>query len=366
MKPLPKNNTIECPRCLMDSSCAGFYISSDGNCNFCCDATSSLSKSTGTDIATLLNEIQQSGSNKEYDCIAGISGGVDSCFAIHKAVSLGLRPLVIHFDNGWNSSLATHNIYRIVSSLNLRLITHVVDWNQYRTLLDAFLKSHVIDLELIYDNAMLAVNYRIAQEFSCKYIISGSNKSTESIKTPSNWNWIKSDSTNIAAIARLFDCNIDGFPTFSTIDKIYYKLSGYKWIPLLDYFSYDKKAAFEELHSCYGYLSYPFKHYESIFTRLYQGFILPVKFSVDKRMMHYSALILSNQLDRDEAARLLSDISYPSIDLLRQDISYFLTKMSWSIEDLQSYLLSPPIPHDNYKSSAHLYRLLQRISRHVK
>ena len=344
---------------------------SKGNCNYCSDfildVKDSSSNVFNNNLEGLMKDIKHSGKNKKYDCIIGVSGGVDSSWVLVQAVKLGLKPLAVHMDNGWNSELAQNNINNLVKSLNVDLHTHVINWGEYRDLMDAFFKADVVDVELLYDNAMYAVNYNLARKFHIKYILSGMNKSTEGLKIPYNWNWFKFDKRNIKDIAKkLGNIKIKTFPSFGTLDYIKCTfLSKTKWEPFLDYIDFNKNHALKELVENYGYTPYEYKHAESIFTRFYQGYLLVKKFQIDKRKVHLSTLIISNQMQREEAVEILKSDVYNEHDL-EMDIKYFLKKMKWSLNDLNDYLKRPEVKHDAYKSEREVYFRLLNFYKKVR
>jgi hypothetical protein len=263
-------------------------------------------------------------------------------------------------DNGWNSELAQNNIANLVNGLGVDLYTHVIDWSEYRALMQAFFAADVIDIELLYDNAAAAVCYQQAKKFGVRYILAGSNQATEGMAFPQGWNWFKLDVRNIKALGKRFaGVRLRTFPTLSSIDYIVYEsLLGIRWISFLDYLPFNKFQALDSLECHYGYKRYPFKHYESIFTRFYQGYILPRKFGVDKRLLHLGTLVASGQMAREEALHGLSGIPYPSQEDLDSDIRYFLKKMGWNASDLAAYLERPEVRHDAYPSERKLFDVL--------
>ena len=178
-----------CNNCLMDTTASDIKFDEKGNCNFCTEFKFRKKKlhNKKIKIEDLVSKIKNDGKNKKYDCIIGISGGVDSSYSLIKACELGLNPLAVHLDNGWNSELAQHNISKLIRTYNVDLYTHVINWKEYRNLQEAFLKANVIDIELLMDNAMLAVNYKLASKYNIKYILSGTNTATEGFKIPENW-----------------------------------------------------------------------------------------------------------------------------------------------------------------------------------
>lgn len=361
------NKSVVCKRCLMDTTAPDIVFDDKGFCNFCTKFLNETSNVLNLDKAekesrlqNLLLKIKKDGKNKPYDCIVGVSGGVDSSYTIIKAKELGLRPLAVHMDNGWNSELAQNNIANLINGLGVDLHTHVIDWNEYKNLMLAFFDANVLDIELLYDNAMMAVNFQQAAKYGIKYILSGVNTSTEGVDMPEGWNWFKYDKKNIKSIGNIFrTVKIDTFPAIGTLDFIRFKfLNKITWFSFLDYFDYEKKVALEILQSKYNYKPYPYKHYEGVFTRFYQGYILPKKFNIDKRKLHFSTLVLTGQMDRNEAVEALKQTPYPSKQDLDDDKTYFLKKMNWTEEMLDSYLSTPGIEHDKYPSEKELWNKL--------
>jgi len=359
-----------CTRCVMDTSAPDIAFDENGICNYCTDFLSKSSNILFKDAfqrqrerESLVERIKRHGKNKPYDCIVGVSGGVDSSTALVYAKQLGLRPLAVHMDNGWDSELAQNNITNLVRSLGVDLFTHVIDWDEYRNLMQAFFNADVIDVELLYDNAMLAVNYQQAAKYGIHYILAGTNQSTEGMRIPSTWNWFKWDKRNIIAIARQEGIvSFRTFPAIGTWDFIWYTfVRRIKWISFLDYFEYNKFDALQMLQRDFGFKPYPYKHYESIFTRFYQGYILPEKFGVDKRRVHLSTLIVSNQMSRGEALEILEDPPYPSARALEEDKRYFVKKMGWSNDQLEKYISRPGRPHDSFPSEKPLWDSLYRL-----
>jgi N-acetyl sugar amidotransferase len=348
----------------MDTSVSDITFDEKGICNYCSDFLKNSGSILEIDtveqrqkLEALIAAVKKSGKGKKYDCIVGVSGGVDSSWALVQAVKHGLRPLAVHMDNGWNSELAQNNIANLVRALGVDLYTHVIDWEEYKNLMLAFLEADVIDVELLYDNAMFGLNYFQANKYGIKYILSGMNTTSEGMAIPRSWNWHKFDKKNIVEIGKRFrNVKIDTFPAIGTIYFIYSKyVKGIQWVPFPDYFKFNKVDVMKMLEAEYGYKPYPYKHYESIFTRYYQGYLLPIKFNVDKRRVHLGTLVAAGQLSRDLAIRDLEDIAYETQAQLEQDEQYFLKKMGWSKKDLEDYLARPEQPHSAYPSEKHLY-----------
>jgi hypothetical protein len=229
--------------------------------------------------------------------------------------------------------------------------------------MQAFFDADVVDVELLYDNAMFAVNYRLAAKHGIKWILAGTNNSTEGMRMPPGWNWFKFDAHNIRQIAKRR--GVRRLKTFPAIGVLQYVWQEYfrkvKWKSFLDLLDYRKEEALITLESCCGYRRYPYKHYESIFTRFYQGYILPEKFGIDKRKLHLSTLVASQQMSRVEAIRLLSEIPYPSEADLESDRKYFLKKMGWSDSNLLDYINRTAVSHSVYGSEGWLWLFLGKV-----
>lgn len=364
-----------CTRCIMDTSAAGIHFDDEGICNFCEDFlvethrfVPQAPEERDAALAALVADVKAQGKGKKYDCIVGVSGGVDSSWALVRAVQLGLRPLAVHMDNGWNSELAQNNIANLVRGLNVDLYTHVIDWNEIRGLMDAFFASDVIDVELLYDNAMTAINFTQATKYGLRHILSGSNSATEGMRMPVNWNWNKTDKRNIVGISRRFGGpKLKTFPSIGTLEYLrYFVVNRIRWVPFLDYLEYRKAATLEVLTKEYGYKPYAYKHYESVFTRFYQGYILPEKFGVDKRKLHLSNLVITDQMSRDEALESAAGLPYPSQKELELDKNYFMKKMRWDEKKLADYIGRSEVPHDAYPSEAKLFHFLVGIYRKLR
>ena len=352
----------------MDASVPGIRFDADGCCSYCTEflARWNARDSAGAPrrkaaLAAFVEGVRARGKGRPYDCIVGVSGGVDSSWVLVNAVRMGLRPLAVHMDNGWNSELAQNNIANLVRGLGVDLYTHVIDWPEYRGLMQAFFDADVIDVELLYDNAMLAVNCRQAMRLGTRYILSGTNNATEVMRMPAEWSWCKLDKRNIKALGATEGIRLRTFPAIGTLGYVWYTaVRRLRWVWFLDYLDYNKSAALAELQSACGYKPYPYKHYESVFTRFYQGYILPQKFGVDKRRLHFSSMIVSGQMTREQALEGLEGIPYPSEDALEADKTYFVKKMGWTRSQLDDYIQRPPRPHTNHASESRLFEACVR------
>ena len=363
-----------CTRCVMDTSAKEITFDSNGGCSFCTEFLARAGSLIHEDPAikskklnAFVQHVKVRGKNKHYDCVIGVSGGVDSSWVLVQAVKMGLRPLAVHMDNGWNSELAQNNIANLVQKLGVDLYTHVIDWKEYKSLMQAFFDADVIDVELLYDNAMLAVNYKLAATHNVRYILAGTNQATEGMRMPKEWNWFKYDKKNIKSLARHGNVKLKSFPSIGTFGYIWGRsIKKIEWISTLDLMDYNKFEAMQHLQENYGYKPYPYKHYESIFTRFYQGYILPQKFSVDKRRLHLSTLVAAGQLSRESALESLDHIPYPDEKDLEIDRQYFLKKMGWSEEALIAYLSRPEKSHSLYGSEYKLWDYFERSYRWLR
>lgn len=368
-----------CVRCVMDETAPNIQFDDKGICNFCRDFENKLSQlqmlhGDPLKLSNLVEQIKADGKGKPYDCIVGLSGGVDSSFVLHGVVEAGLRPLAVHLDNGWNSELAVANIHALVNKLNVDLYTHVIDWEENRDMQLSMFEAGVIDIELLMDNAMLALNYRMAVKYKLKHVVSGSNSATEGIRMPKSWNHFKLDVLNIKSIHKQFgSVPIKTHLLVGTVDHLRFKYwNKVQWVSWLDYVEYNKQQALAVLISKYGYKPYPYKHYESVFTRFYQGYILPKKFGVDKRKVHLSTLIMSNHMTREDALRDLENPPYDEQQLHR-DRQFILKKFGKDDTWLDAYIKGPCHEHLDYPSelprwNAWLDQLakLKRILRNIQ
>lgn len=346
----------ECVRCVYDSSIDDITFDEKGLCSYCRKYDSLALKYINipesekkTQLESIVGKIKRLGRSKKYDCVLGLSGGVDSSYLAWLAKDLGLRPLVVHFDNGWNSELAVKNIENIVTKLNYDLETFVFNWEEFKDLQRAYFRAGVVDIEVPTDYLIFAVLNKIAAKAGIKYILSGYNYATE-FGMPKGWNIAnKFDNQNLRDIHKRFGkLKLKHFPTFGRYQIFYYeKLKGIETAPLLNYINYVKKDVKNFIIKELDWRDYGGKHYESIFTRFYQGYVLPRKFQIDKRKAHWSALICSGQASKAEA---LVDLQTPplSLELQKQDFDYVTKKLEFSKEEFDMILNSSPVPHDFY------------------
>jgi len=294
------------------------HFNDDGICNYCFEYEAKYKKRVIRDnkgksnLNNIVEKIKKYGKNNQYDCVIGVSGGVDSTYTAYLTHELGLRPLAIHFDNGWNSELAIHNIEKILDKLDIDLYTYVVDWEEFKDVQISFLKSSTPDGEIPTDHAILSTLYDVANKHNIKFIISGNNFVSEGIM-PRLWAYGHIDWKYIKSVHKLFGkIKLQSFPYLNLLKFLWYTFfRGIKSISILNYIDYKKDDAMELITDKLDWKYYGGKHYESNYTKFYQGYILPEKFGIDKRKLHYSALILSNQISREKALKELTKQPYP-------------------------------------------------------
>ena len=302
-----------------------------------------------------LDAIKADGKGKPYDCIMGLSGGVDSSYVAWIAKQYGLRPLAVHFDNGWNSELAVKNIESMVNKLGFDLHTLVVNWEEFRDIQLSYLKASVIDIEVVTDHAISGTIARLCKKYNIRYSLSGSNIVTEFVM-PRSWIFNKSDHVNLLAIHKEFGTvPLKTYPIYSTFYKKY--LRNYlkaESVSLLNYVDYNKEEVKHTISRELGWRDYGGKHYESIFTKFYQAYILPTKFHVDKRKAHLSNLIFSGQMSREEALRELEKPLYPDVEF-RKDYEFVLKKFDLTDAGFQELMSRPIKKHTDYPIERSLF-----------
>lgn len=301
----------------------------------------------------IIKKIKEDGQGQEYECILGVSGGVDSSYLAYIAAQQGLRVLCVHFDNGWNSELAVMNIENVVNKCGFQLYTYVINWKEFRDIQLAYFKANVIDIEAVTDIAIFSALDIICKQFNIKHIIDGRNVVTEVTLPPS---WICKNTSNLKDIHKQFGTiPLKSYPLMSPIRRrIVARQSSFKSWPILNYIPYNKSEVKKIIIDKLNWRDYGGKHYESVFTRFYQGYILPQKFKVDKRKAHLSNLIFSGQITREEALAELLQPIYPQ-ELFETDYEFVLKKLGFTHEEFQAYLKEPAIPHSNYAMSISLF-----------
>ena len=343
-----------CNRCVMDTTDSDIMFDEKGICNHCRQYDESVKRfvfdgEEGKEkLNHIVNEIKKSGKGKEYDCIIGVSGGVDSSYVAYKVKELGLRPLAVHLDNGWDSELAVKNIELFLKKLDIDLDTHVLDWEEFKDLQLSFLKASTPDSEIPTDHAIWTVLYKMADQIKTKYVIFGCNIRTES-HLPRSWSHGHMDWKYINSIQHQFGkLPLNTFPYMNFV-RYNKNLLHHKSINILNYLDYSKKDAMKILENELGWKYYGGKHYESIYTRFYQGYILPRKFGYDKRRMHLSSLICSGEITRSEAMDELKNESYPK-ELQNQDKEYVIKKFGITEGEFEGIMNLPKKRFEDYPS----------------
>lgn len=313
------------------------------------------------DLEQIVNRIKEDGKGKPYDCIMGLSGGVDSSYVAYLCKQYGLRPLAVHFDNGWNSELAVKNIESMVNKCGFDLYTLVVDWEEFRDIHLSYIKASVVDIEVPTDHAIGATLLKLALKHNIKYSLSGSNVYSEFVM-PKSWIFHKGDHINLLDIHKKYGSKkVKTFPLNDTVLKKRVKYAGIQSVNILNYVDYNKQEAKKTIASELGWRDYGGKHYESLFTKFYQAYILPEKFKIDKRKAHLSTLIFSGQLTKNEALEELSQPLYePSV--FSQEKEFFLKKLSLSDNDWDTIMQTPRRSHYDFAIELPLderYKLLK-------
>lgn len=309
-----------------------------------------------TKFESEVKRIREKGIGKRYDCVLGVSGGVDSSYLAYLTKKTGLRPLVVHFDNGWNTELAVKNIENIVKKLELDLYTYVMDWEEFKDLQRAYFKASVIDVEIPTDQLIFGALVKLARKYNVSYILSGWNTVTEGIM-PSAWFYEKKfDSINLLDIhekygnKKIKNLPIMGF--WNSMRNLF--LKKIEVVSLLNYIDYEKAEIKKFLIQQLDWQDYGGKHHESVFTRFYQGYYLPNKFKVDKRKAHLSTLICSGQITRRDALDELKMPTY-NIKLQHEDLEYVTKKLDFTMAEFKEIMDTPPKSHYDFKTDEKLW-----------
>lgn len=353
-----------CANCVMDTSDEAISFDAHGVCDHCNDIRENVlpnweTGEAGTEkLRAMVEDIRKSGKGKEFDCILGLSGGLDSSYMLHLIVNeYGLRPLVFHVDGGWNTDLAVNNIQMLVEKLRLDLYTEVINWEDMRDFQLAFFKSGVPHLDIPQDHAFIATLYHFANKHNIKYIMNGGNISTECVRNPLEWLYYGTDMAQINDIRRRFCTRPLKHYPFSPIlfHKVYLRyLKGVKVVKPLDNMPYTRELAISTLTEQYGWRAYPQKHFESRFTKFYEGYWLPTRFGYDTRRVQYSSLILTGQMARDEALAKLEKPAYDP-DTIEDEFEYIANKLRIPVEELRSYHEMPLKSYRDYKNQSSMF-----------
>ena len=354
-----------CENCVMDTSDSGIIFDENGICDYCLNFQKNIKnfffhgKNKAKIISDYFQKIKKNNKNKKYDCLIGISGGVDSCYLAHIIkTKYNLRPLVVHVDTGWNSKISVNNIEKIIDELDIDLYTEVIDWKEMRDLQLSFFEANHPNLDIPQDHAIFASLYNYAVKNDINYILTGGNFSTECIREPLEWAYHASDLKHIKEIHKLFGKeSLKNFPFCDIFTyKIFYKyFKNINVFQPLNYINYNKVEAMNILEENYKWIRYANKHYESRFTKFYEGYWLRKKFNFDKRRAHFSSLILTNQMTRHQAIKKLKNEPLDEIDI-KNEFRFVCEKLDISQEYLENLMLSENKSFKDYKSN---YKYIQ-------
>ena len=357
----------------MDDTVPDIVFYEDGRCSLCkkydeVSVNEVYYNSFGAQrLEKLVSKIKSGNSKNKYDCLIGVSGGVDSSYlAVLVKEQLGLNPLAVHMDNGWNSELAISNVENLLEKLDIDLVTNVLNWEEFRDLQKSFLLSSITNIEIPTDHAIWATLARTAAKHRIKYIFAGNNVVTEAVM-PDSWLYGSKDLKLIQSIHRQYGKkSLNSYPRLSIFDYAYFFLfRGIKWIPVLNYIPFNKQEAKDILVDRFNWRDYGGKHYESIFTRFFHSYYLPQKFNIDLRKSYSSSLICSNQLSRAEA---LKDLDQPpaKAEILKEDYEYVKKKLGFSDDEFNTIMNSAPKLHLDYKNNEKIWKFFAGIVRFAR
>lgn len=361
-----------CTRCVMDTTDPEIVFNSQGVCNHCIKFDEITSKNWfptkegEQKLAAIFASMKHENRNKDYDCILGLSGGVDSSYLALKLFDAGIRPLVVHVDGGWNSELAVQNIENIVNYCGWHLHTIVIDWEEMRDLQLAYMKSGIANQDVPQDHAFFASLYHFAIKFNIKNVIGGGNIATECI-FPDAWHWSAMDADNLHAIHKKFGkVKLKKFKTIGFWDLYFYYpfIRKMKTLRPLNYMPYIKSEALIELKERIGYKEYAKKHGESVFTKFFQNYYLPMKYNFDKRRPHLSSMIVTGQLTREDALKDLEKPLYDEKELVF-DKEYVAKKLGVSNAEFEEILKAPPHSYKDFNNMESKYLFVKKVQNFV-
>jgi N-acetyl sugar amidotransferase len=359
-----------CTNCVMDTSDSRITFDAADVCDHCTGFKTDVLPNWHPNDAgkamfrDMVAKIKVTGKGKPFDCIMGMSGGLDSSYLLHLAVKeFDLRPLVFHVDGGWNTDLAVNNIQMLVEKLELDLYTEVINWQEMRDFQLAFFKSGVPHLDIPQDHAFVATLYHFANKHNIKYIVNGGNFSTECVRNPKDWLYYGTDMAQLCDIHGQFGTRqLDTYPFSSVLfHKVYLRyIKGVQVVKPLNYLPYTKEHASQVLSELYGWRPYPQKHFESRFTRFYEGYWLPTRFGYDTRRVQYSSLILTGQMTRIEALAKLEKPAYDP-ETIAEDFAYVASKLGISVDELRGYHQMPLKTYKDYKNREWMFDLGAKV-----
>ena len=353
-----------CTRCVMDTTDSKITFDENGVCDHCRNFDEKIKpfwkpqENRYDELEQIAAKIRKAGEHSDYDCILGLSGGADSSYLAYIAKEImHLRPLVFVVDTGWNLNVAVENIEKIVKGLDLDMYTHVVNWKEMSDLQLSFFKASISSCDNPQDHAIFASMYNYAVKHHIKYILTGSNTSTEFIRPPAEWIYMN-DIVMLRDINRRFGKRkLKEYPTCGILKyRIFYKyFCGMTRIYPLDYVVYDKEKAQEFLHEKYGWTKYENKHYENVFTRFFEGYYLPHKFGFDTRKNVLSNQILAGTMTREEALKILENPPYDP-EQMEQDKEYVAKKLGITVEEFDEIIARPNKTPADYRNQMFIIR----------
>ena len=355
-----------CTNCVMDTSDSKITFDEKGVCDHCNDFHDNVKPNWHTDergradLEVIVKKIKEDGKDRDFDCLMGMSGGADSSYMLHYVVKeLGLRPLVFHVDGGWNSQIAVNNIEVLIDKLGLDLYTEVIDWEDMKAFQVAYFRSGLSNIDIPQDHAFVAKLYEFADKYKIKYILNGGNISTECVRNPLEWIYYGTDMSQIKDIIHKFsDRPLKNYPFSSVLRHKFYLryIRRIEVVKPLNYFPYIKAEAMNFLKEEYGWEPYPQKHFESRFTRFYEGYWLPEKFGFDTRRVQHSSMILTGQMTREQA---LKDLEKPALDAetAKREFEYIATKLGMTVEELQKEFDAPNKTYKDYANQESMFNM---------
>ena len=355
-----------CKNCVMDTSAPKIKFDDEGVCDYCHNYHTNIVPNWFPNehgkklLDPVIDKIKASANGGNNDCLIGVSGGADSSYLLYIAKEkFGLNPLAFHVDAGWNSQISVNNIERLVDGLGIDLYTEVINWKEMKDLQLSFFKAQVPHLDAPQDHVFFASLYNFAVKNGIKFILTGQNYSTECVREPLDWVYHASDLRQLKDIHSNFGTkSLDTYPTADIFKyKIYYRIvKGMEVVKPLNYVEYNKDQAMKLLENKYTFIPYAHKHYESRFTRFFEGYWLPNKFGYDKRRSHFSSLILTKQMTRDEAISELERPAYNE-DEMQKDFNFVAKKFDLTEAELKKLFEGDNKTYKDYKNNMFLIDL---------
>jgi len=351
----------------MDTSDPAITFDENGNCNHCDhffkEHKNSIYQGEKSDrqLEIIVNKIKKAKGKKKYDCLVGISGGVDSSYVAYKVVQLGLNPLAVHVDNGWDSEESVNNIKNVCNKLNIDYQSYVLNWEEFKDIQLSILKSSIVEVEIPTDVAVTGAIHKVASENNIKFIICGSNLATEGI-LPDLWFYDPKDLRLLKSIQKRFGKNsLKSFPDFDYKKEIYYKfISGIRQIYLLNYLPYNKEDAIKTLENEVSWKNYGGKHHESVYTRFVQSYLQPVKFDLDYRRATFSSQICTGEITREYALEELKKKPYDP-EKIEAEKEYIAKKLGITFKEFEEIMQSPPKSYKDYPNNEKKLKFLYGV-----